>query len=276
VINELEHRSQSIGGCIGASREPRTDKAADTRKTGVMRELAERLRDLPGVVAVTLGGSRATGETAREGSDWDFGLYYRDRISAEDVRALGFEGEVVKPGAWGRLVNGGARLTVDGQRVDLLYRELDAVEHWLAEAEAGRYEVDRVDGYVAGMATYVLAGELAVAEVLAGQLPRPAFGEPLRESAPPRWRASAAFSLGVAAPIAERGDVATCVGLLTKAAIEAAQARLAERGEWALNEKGIARRAGVGRRAESILAAPGDRAFELGRSVELMRVALEL
>jgi predicted nucleotidyltransferase len=265
--------SQSIDVDIGPSHEPRADKLAGARKTGVMRELAERLRDLPGVVAVTLGGSRA-GETAREGSDWDFGLYYRDRISAEDVRALGFEGEVVEPGDWGRLVNGGAWLTVDGQRVDLLYRELDVVDHWLAEAEAGRYEVDQVEGYVAGMATYVLAGELALAEVLTGELPRPAFLEPLRESAPPRWRASAAFSLGVAEGIAERGDVATCVGLLAKAAIEAAQAALAERGEWALNEKGIARSAGVGRRAESILAAPGDRAFELGRSVELMRVAL--
>jgi len=275
VINELEHRSQSIDGDIGLSQEPRADKTAGARKTGVMRKLAERLRDLPGVVAVTLGGSRAAA-TAREESDWDFGLYYRDRISAEDVRALGFEGEVVEPGDWGRLVNGGASLTVDGQRVDLLYRELDAVEHWLAEAEAGRYEVDQVEGYVAGMATYVLAGELALAEVLAGELPRPAFPEPLRGSAPPRWRASAAFSLGVAEAIAERGDVATCVGLLAKAAIEAAQAALAERGEWALNEKGIARSAGLGRRAESILAAPGDRAFELGRSVELMRVALEL
>jgi hypothetical protein len=240
-----------------------------------MRDLGKRLRDLPGVVAVTLGGSRA-GETAREETDWDFGLYYRGRISADDVRALGFEGEVVEPGEWGRLVNGGARLTVEGQRVDLRYRDLEVVEHWLAEGEAGHYEVDRVDGYVAGLATYVLAGELALDEVLVGELPRPAFSERLRQSAPPRWRASAEFSLGVAEAIAVRGDVAACVGLLAKAAIEAAQAALAERGEWALSEQRIVRRAGLSRRAESILASPGDRAFELRRSVELMRVALGL
>ena len=275
VIDQLEHRGQSIDGEIAAFRRDHGDIAAPARKTGLMRELAERLRGIPGVVAVTLGGSRATG-TAREESDWDFGLYYRGRISADDVRALGFEGEVVEPGEWGRLVNGGAALTVEGQRVDLLYRDLEVVEHWRAEAEAGRYEVDRVEGYVAGMATYVLAGELALAEVLAGELPRPAFPEPLRETAPPRWRASSSFSLGVAEAIAGRGDVATCVGLLSKAVIEAAQAAIAERGEWALNEKGIARTAGLGRRAESILAAPGDRAFELGRSVELIRVALGL
>ena len=42
----------------------------------MVEHIAERLAAIPGVVAVTLGGSRATG-TAVEGSDWDFGLYYR-------------------------------------------------------------------------------------------------------------------------------------------------------------------------------------------------------
>jgi hypothetical protein len=144
-----------------------------------MRELAERLIDIPGVVAVTLGGPHAGGPVQAD-SDCHFGLYYRDAIRADDVRALGFEGRVVEPGEWGRLMNGGARLTVDDQRVDLLYRDLDVVRHWLEEAKAGRYEVDRVEGYVAGMATYALAGELALAEVLAGELPRPALGGRLR------------------------------------------------------------------------------------------------
>ncbi len=44
-----------------------------------MEHLAAQLAAIPGVVAVTLGGSRAT-NTAVEGSDWDFGLYYRNGI----------------------------------------------------------------------------------------------------------------------------------------------------------------------------------------------------
>jgi Nucleotidyltransferase domain len=118
-----------------------------------VRELAERLIEIPGVVAVTLGGSRAGG-VIHPDSDWDFGLYYRDAIRADDVRALGFEGTVVEPGAWGRLVNGGAWLTVEDQRVDLLYRDLDVVQHWLEEARPadtrsapaapGRAELDQV------------------------------------------------------------------------------------------------------------------------------------
>ena len=238
-----------------------------------MRHLADKLHEIPGVIAVTLGGSQSAG-TAADDSDWDFGLYYRGEIRAEDVRALGFEGTVVEPGEWGRLVNGGAWLTVEGERVDLLYRDLDFVQQWIAEAEAGRFERDRVEGYLAGMATYVLVGELALAEVLAGELPRPAFPQALRDTAARSWRASAAFSLAVADTAAERHDVVSCSGLLAKAAVEAAQGALAERGEWALNEKRIVRRAELGARVEAILAAPGDRAFELGRAVTAMRAAL--
>jgi predicted nucleotidyltransferase len=238
-----------------------------------MRHLADRLRAIPGVVAVTLGGSRSTG-TAGADSDWDFGLYYRGQIGAEDVRALGFEGTVAEPGAWGRLMNGGAWLRIDGERVDLLYRDLDFVQHWIDEAEEGRYEVDQVGGSLAGMPSCVLVGELALAEVLAGELPRPAFPQAIRDSAPGRWRARAAFSLALAEPAAERHDVVACAGLLAKAAVEAAQAALAERGEWSLTEKRIVRRAKLGARVEAILAAPGDRAFELARAVTAMRAAL--
>jgi hypothetical protein len=238
-----------------------------------MRELAERLSAIPAVVAVTLGGSRATG-TAPEESGCELGLYYRGDIRAGDIRALGFEGTVGEPGESGRIVNGGASLVIDAQRVELLYRSLDAVEHWLAEAEVGRFEIDHVEGRVAGLPTYVLAGELATCEVLRGELPRPSFPAALRRSAPPRWRSLAAFDLDVAEAAAERGDVVTCVGLLSQAVIAEAHARLAERGEWGLSEKGIARRAGLGAKVASTLAAPGDRPFELRRSVSAMRVAL--
>ena len=36
----------------------------------------------------------------------------------------------------------------------------DAVEHWVGEASEGRFEIDAVDGWLAGVPTCVLAGEL--------------------------------------------------------------------------------------------------------------------
>jgi hypothetical protein len=125
------------------------------------------------------------------------------------------------------------------------------------------------------MATYVLAGELALGTVLAGELPRPDFPDALRETASVRWRRRAEFSLDVARSLAVRGDAVPCVGLLARAAIAAAQARLAGDGEWALNEKGIVRRAGLGQ-AEAILAAAGARPDDLGRAVRRLRIALGL
>jgi hypothetical protein len=134
-------------------------------------------------VAVTLGGSRAT-NSATAGSDWDFGLYYRGRLDPADIVALGWPGRIFAPGEWGKIVNGGGWLTIAGTKVDLIYRDLDEVLRWTAAAEAGQFEIHREVGYVAGIATYVLAGELALARVLAGELPRPDFPQLLRDTRP--------------------------------------------------------------------------------------------
>ncbi len=225
-----------------------------------MEHIAGRLAQIPGVVAVTLGGSRATGD-ARPDSDWDFGLYYRDRIDPADVRALGWPGKVSEPGGWGPVVNGGAWLVVEGQRVDLCYRDLDEVLETVAEAEAGRFRIEALATYVAGIATYVLVGELSLCKVLSGTLPRPAFPEALATSAPQRWRQLASMALHTATTHAWRGDVTATVANLGEAVIEEAQALLAEQRQWALNEKGIVARAGLGA-ADDVLAnlgSPPDR-----------------
>jgi hypothetical protein len=207
--------------------------------------LATRLAEVPGVVAVTLGGSRAT-NTADPGSDWDFGLYYRGTLDPADIEALGWPGPVFAPGDWGRIVNGGAWLTIDDTRVDLIYRDLDDVAHWTAEAERGRFEIHREVGYVAGIATYVLAGELALGKVLAGDLPRPRFPDELRRGAPTVWMRLAAGALHFADAHARRGDRVAGLANLGQAVLAAAQARLAADGVWALNEKRLVERAGLG------------------------------
>ena len=97
---------------------------------------------------MTLRGSRAAG-TAVEGSDWDFGLYYRGGLDPADISALGWPGRVFAPGEWGSIVNGGAWPTVGGARVDLIYRDLDEVLRWTA-AEEGRFEIRREVGYGRG------------------------------------------------------------------------------------------------------------------------------
>jgi predicted nucleotidyltransferase len=236
--------------------------------------IAERVATIPGVLAVTLGGSRAQG-AGRPDSDWDFGLYYRGRLDPGDVRALGWEGTVFAPGEWGGgVMNGGAWLTVDGRRVDLHYRDLDDIEHWLDEAEHGRFRVERLPFYLAGIPTYVVVGELAIARVLAGELPRPGFPPALREQAARFWADSARLTLDYTHNVyARRGDALGCAGGLARAVVEAAHGRLAAQGIWALNEKRIVADAGldglVGR-----FARLGGTPAELRRAVEEIREAL--
>jgi predicted nucleotidyltransferase len=209
-----------------------------------VEHLAARFAEVPGVVAVTLGGSRARGE-ARPESDWDFGLYYRGTLDTNAIRAFGFEGDVFEPWDWGRIPNGGAWLTIDGEAVDLIYRDLDVVEHWSREAERGHFEIWREVGHTAGVPTYTLTGELALNQTLAGALPHPLFPAALRESAPPKWLNLASGALKFAGHHARNNDPVPQQANLAVALLQLAHAKCAKQGVWVLNEKRLITRAGL-------------------------------
>ena len=238
-----------------------------------MEHIAARLAAVPGVVAVTLGGSRAQ-QTHRPDSDWDFGLYYRGTLDPTDITALGWPGTVSEPGGWGPVVNGGAWLTVEGTSVDLCYHDLDEVLLWLSEAEQGRFRIEQLVTHVAGIPTYVLAGELALGKVLAGELPRPGFPPALVAA---RRRGSGAehvrMALYMADAHARRADISATVANLGRAVVAEAQARLAERAQWALNDKGVVERAGLSD-ANGALARPGESAADLGATTQLVAAIL--
>lgn len=205
-------------------------------------DVADVARAMDGVVGVALGGSRATG-TADPHSDWDLGVYYR---GTPDLAPLARFGEVHPPGAWGRIMNGGAWLRHRDVRVDVVLRDVDAVEHWTSMAVDGIYEVDGLLGYLAGIPTYTLAGELAGNVLLDGRMP-PAVGFPqaLAATAVERWRFSAWFSIEHARMRARRGDAVGTLGQLGRATLEAAHAIMCARRAWVLNEKHLIERAGL-------------------------------
>jgi predicted nucleotidyltransferase len=215
------------------------------------RHVAGRLAELPGVRAVALGGSRASG-TAGPDSDWDFAVYYRGssgraRFDPASLRTLGWPGEISRIGGWGGGVfNGGAWLRAEGRPVDVHYRDLDDVERRMAEAGEGRFAVERLMFHLAGIPTYIVVAELAQNRVLYGDLPRPAFPARLRESAPPRWRDMAERTLDYAREAhARRGHATDTAGAIATAACQGAHAVLAARGEWVTNEKALIDRAGL-------------------------------
>jgi predicted nucleotidyltransferase len=216
--------------------------------------VVDRLAALPGVQAVALGGSRAAG-TSRPDSDWDFAIYYRGAFRTDDLRAIGWPGTVSEIGGWGGGVfNGGAWLQVDGRKVDVHYRDLDDVEYRLAEARAGRFGIERLMFHLAGVPTYIVVAEMALNQVLSGELEQPAYPDALRAAAPPRWwqDAQATLDYGRGA-YAAHGKLAETAGTIAVAACQAAHAVLAATAQWVTNEKALLDRAGL-RGVDRVLA----------------------
>jgi predicted nucleotidyltransferase len=215
-----------------------------------------RLAALPGVRAVALGGSRAQGIHGPD-SDWDLAIYYRGDFDPEDLGAVGWQGEVSEIGGWGGGVfNGGAWLTIDDRSVDVHYRDLDVVEHELAEAEDGRFHVEPLLFHLAGIPSYLVVAELAVNQVLRGELPRPvSYPIKLRDSARERWYEAACATLAYAkANHAPAGRITEVSGALATAAMQAGHAVLAQRGEWVTNEKRLLERADL-RTIDGVIAS---------------------
>ena len=239
-------------------------------------EAASRLAALPGVLAVSLGGSRAAG-TAGPDSDWDFAVYYRGAgFDPASLRSLGWPGEIFPIGGWGGGVfNGGAWLTAGARRVDVHYRDLDDIEHHLAEAQQGRFRIERLMFHLAGIPSYIVLAELALNRVLSGELPRPGYPPALRRAAQARWRDNALATLRYARPAhADRGHLADTAGAIALAACQGAHAVLAARGEWVTNEKTLIDRAGL-RGIDGILtgltAEPASLCGALDRAAALLR-----
>ncbi len=74
---------------------------------------------------------------------------------------------------------------------------------------------------------------------------------------------------------ARRGDIAACAGLAAQAIVQAAHARLAADGRWALNEKRIVERAGL-THVGALLADLGDSPAQLQHAVAQVTTALEI
>jgi hypothetical protein len=171
-------------------------------------------------------------------------------------------------------MNGGAWLACDGAKVDVLLRDLDAVDAWSERAARGVYEVDALLGYVAGAPTYMLLAERAVGRTLRGSLPPVSgFPDPLRATGIERWTFGRRFSLDHARMRAARADLVGAVAQATKAVIEQAHAVLCGRREWVFNEKRIVERAGLSHLHDLFAAVPRG-AAAMGRWVDAVTEAL--
>jgi predicted nucleotidyltransferase len=191
---------------------------------GLLRDLAAWLTQVPGVVGVLLGGSRARGDHMPD-SDVDLGLYYRPPLDVAALAELarevaGPQARVTQPGEWGPWVDGGGWLTIAGTAVDWIYRDLDRVWTAWQDAQRGRFRFHAQVGNPLGVPDFAYAGEVALGVVLAD-----ATGElaslQRRTSAYPRaladtlvqglWEAT--FLIDIARKAVSRADTSYVAGL---------------------------------------------------------------
>jgi hypothetical protein len=139
----------------------------------LLDRLVRALAGVVGIRAIVLGGSRARG-TAGPASDYDIGLYYEPEAPI-DVGRLAkavallpgpATSSVTAIGEWGPWINGGAWLTVDGRRVDLLYRDLARVRAVIEACRVGRVERAYQPGHPHAFVSPIYMGEVALCRVL--------------------------------------------------------------------------------------------------------------
>lgn len=220
----------------------------------VVEIMREALAPVEGVVALTLGGSRARGAGGPD-SDYDFGLYYEGE-APPDVARLGASLTPVvddppgcaltKIGEWGPWINGGGWLKVKGRKVDLLYRDLAQVRAVVADCRAGRVSIAYQPGHPHGFCSAILMGEAALGRVLSDRdgalaaIKRQAapYPEALRQALIAKFHWEVAFAIENGALAVARGDAAHVAGCAYRALCCLAQVLFAVNRRYLINEKG--------------------------------------
>jgi predicted nucleotidyltransferase len=266
-------------------------KQLSSKQLDLISSLSKQLAAIPGMKAVVLGGSYARGR-AQPGSDIDLGLFYSEaapfsiqtlRTVAETVNDT--TGPVVTDFyGWGPWVNGGAWLTVGGQRVDFVYRSLEHVERVVGQAEAGRYEIDYIQQPPFGFFSATYLGEIDVCVPLFDPEERlqllkqrvATYPEALRQAVAQDQLWQAEFGLNAFAPkFAARSDTYGTAACLTRAAHHLLLALFALNRKYLMNDKTAVLEIAefeqapreFGPRLQNILGRLGNTPAELGAAV---------
>jgi len=198
-----------------------------------LQELVDTLIPVDGLQAIVLGGSWASG-TQRPDSDIDLGLYYTEealldishlRKIARDLNDFP-DLEVTELGGWGLWVNGGAWLTIKGQRVDFLYRNIDFVTSIVDECNRGEIRYDYLQQPPYGFHSYIYCAETQQCKVLYDpqqviarlKSKVSSYSASLKRSIINSYLWQAEFSLEVAKKAVDSGNVFFVAGCLTRIA----------------------------------------------------------
>ncbi len=221
----------------------------------LLQQLVDRLKPVHGLRAIVLGGSYASG-AQRPDSDIDIGLYYYENqpLDIDHIRAIASSVNdapnptVTDLGEWGTWVNGGAWLTIQGQRVDFLYRDIDFVAAAIDDCNAGLTRSDYWQQPAYGFHSFMYCAETRICRVLydsdhviEGLKARVVDYSPhLKQTIIKKFLWSARFTLDNTYKPATRGEVYIVSGCLARAIHCLVQVLYAMNETYCLSEKKLA------------------------------------
>ncbi|MGD0867495.1 MAG: nucleotidyltransferase domain-containing protein [Rhizomicrobium sp.] len=249
----------------------------------LLTRIVPRLAEVPGIVGIALGGSRARG-TANAASDYDIGLYYGPDEPLDTGRLLDVVRELVDDpnaaavtpvGGWGPRIVGGGWLRIGGRKVDLLYRSVEPVRAAISACRAGQVLMDYQPGHPHGFCSAIWMGEVAIcrplhdprgsiAELKAATVPYP---DELRAALLRMFLWEVLFAIENGEIAIARGDQTHIAGCIYRALCCIGQVLFALNRRYLINEKGALAEAAKFPHTIPLLSERTDRIWAaLGRS----------
>ena len=219
----------------------------------VLNKIVEELNDIPGVIGIVLGGSRARGNNL-ETSDIDIGIYYDEYLgfNTEDlsVAAAKLDDEhrenLVTPiGGWGPWVNAGGWLTIDGYHVDFILRDIDRVEEEINDCIEGKITTNYQTGHPHGYLNVMYMGEVSICNILLDKYKKIAqlknktkpYPKRLKDVMVNYFMFEACFSLMHAESNIDKDDISYVAGHIFRSVSCLNQLLFAANEEYCINEK---------------------------------------
>jgi predicted nucleotidyltransferase len=219
-----------------------------------IHRVVDHLQQIEGVVAIALGGSRARG-THTQNSDVDLGIYYHpenppDRTALNHLASQlddTHRADLITPvGGWGKWMNGGGWLKIEGVAVDFLYRNVAQVSQVIEDCQMGKITIDYQPGHPHGFVSSIYMGEVALGlplydpDSVLGTLRTRTIPYPdqLKQATIHTFAWEISFSLFVAQKAVSRSDVVYAAGCCFRSVACMNQVLFALNEVYLLNEKG--------------------------------------